>query len=262
MMTAEKVKWAEYALHQVQQQLIRSRFSTVHMRYEPGVEITNNIPTIYYANHSSKWDHHIGSLITQRIWGQDTYIMISQKMMNAYPILKKAGCFIINNSDPISVVKTLDYTRSLLTEAPNRAVWIFPQGDFRANDIRPLGFQPGLAQLVRTFNVVRLVPVSFRFEFLKNGKPEAFVNFGKSIIFTRDIKTNTRALTQQLESTLCADLDALRADVVEDRKDSFSDVFSSKGIFVNRLYLKSQQMLWVISQNTKPFLSRWLKFGN
>ncbi len=262
MMKAEKVKWAEFALHQVQLQLIRSRFSAVHMRFEPGADTANNIPTIYYANHSSKWDHHIGSLITQRVWNQDTYVMVYHRMMNAYPILRKAGCFSIDNSDPISVVQTMDYTRTLLTEAPNRAVWIFPQGGIRANDVRPLGFQPGLAQLIRTFNVVRVVPVVFRFEFLWNGKPEAFVSFGKPVIYTRDVKTNTRALTQELESTLSAELDRLHDDVVADRKETFFDVFRSKGIFINRVYVKAQYIRWHLSKNTKAILSHWIEFGH
>jgi 1-acyl-sn-glycerol-3-phosphate acyltransferase len=159
----------------------------------------------------------------------------------------------------MEVVRVLNLTNRLLTEAPNRAVWIFPQGGIRPNDARPLNFQPGLAQLVRTFKVVRLVPVAFRYEFLWDSKPFAFVSFGKPLIFTSDKKITTRALTAQLESELCSVLDNLRDEVLGGNGLLLDDVMRSKGIFINRLYVKSQWIKWRIAMNTRSLFSHWIE---
>lgn len=241
MIEVEKKPLPTKALNWYQALHMRRSFSTVKIRYNSEVPGSHELPTIYYANHSSKWDHHIGGYITEKLWKQDSYYMVALQMMQIYPILRYVGSFSVHQSNTLEAAKALDYCSELLNAGPNRIVWVFPQGGILPNHRRPLGFQQGTAQLIRLMGRVRVVPVTFSYQFLYCSKPEVFVNFGTPQIFERPIKTTTRKLTEQLEATLTADLDELSADIAAQRYENFKIISRGKGIFLNRLYTRYQQ---------------------
>jgi 1-acyl-sn-glycerol-3-phosphate acyltransferase len=247
MIEVNKKQLATRAMSYYQRYHIRHTFATLKVRYHAEVPGQHELPTIYYANHSSKWDHHVGGYITERLWGQDSYYMIAYQMMKIYPILKYVGGFSIHQSNPLEAAKGMDYCSELLNAAPNRVVWVFPQGGIYPNGQRPLNFQQGTAQLIRLMGRVRVVPVTFRYEFLYCSKPDLFVNFGKPVLFERPIKTTTRKLTEQLETTLTTDLDQLTADVTNGRYQNFEVVLSGKGIFLNRVYTRLRYYQYLVS---------------
>lgn len=240
MIEAQKNSLATNALNRYQAHHMRRVFSTVKIRYHAEVPGSHDIPTIYYANHSSKWDHHIGGYITEKLWQQDSYYMVALQMMTVYPVLKYVGSFSVHQSNPLEAAKAMDYCSDLLSAAPNRAVWVFPQGGIHPNHKRPLEFQQGTAQLIRLMDRVRVVPVTFHYDFLYCSKPELFINFGTPQLFERPVKTTTRKLTAQLEEILTADLDQLAADIAAERYNTFKIISQGKGIFLNRVYTRYQ----------------------
>ena len=241
MITADKNPQVTKALCLYQAYQMRRTFATVQVRYESDVLGSHTLPTIYYANHSSKWDQHVGGYITEELWKQDSYYMIALQMMQPYPILRKVGGFSVHQFDPFQAAQSMEYCSELLKTGPNRVVWVFPQGGINPNSKRPLNFQQGTAQLIRLMGNVRIVPVAIRHEFLNCSKPEMFLSFGTPQIFERPVKIMTRKLTEQLEATLTAELDRLTADVVNLQHESFQVILYSKGIFSNRLYTRYEQ---------------------
>lgn len=256
MQEAKKIPIIEAGLRLLQNHLVKKYFSAVRLRADLDVHQNKNLPTIYYANHSSRWDHHLGAYITDKLWHQDTFLMVHESMLAGFPILDKTGCYSVDESDPLDVARSLKYTKDLLTQKPNRALWLFPQGTIKPNDTRPLNFQNGLALLVRSMETVRLVPVAFRYEFLLNSKPEAFVSFGKPFIFNRELKLNTRALTKQFENNVEQELNYLQQDIVNQTTQDFSLIIRSKGIFVTRVYTKTTRIWWQLFHDNQRGLAK------
>lgn len=242
MIKSEKIAFATKALCWYQARMMKRTFSYVRIRYHAEMPGYHELPTIYYANHSSKWDQHVGGYITEALWGQDSYYMIALQMMRPYPILKYTGGFSIHQTDPFEAAQNMEYCRELITAKPNRAVWVFPQGGIRPNQRRPLNFQQGTAQLIRLLGNVRVVPVALHYDFLNNSKPELSVNFGTPMIFERPVKTPTRKLTEQLEVALTTDLDKLGQDLIDDNYEDFDMILYGKGILLNRIYTRYRSL--------------------
>ncbi len=91
------------------------------------------------------------------------------------------------------------------------------------NDVRPLGFQPGIRAIVRQKGQVRVVPVAFRFEFWQEERPEAFVRFGRPVEVS---KADRKDLVPRLEQALTDELDALKVDVTAQDAGRFSILMS------------------------------------
>jgi Acyltransferase len=250
MIKAQKNKKMATAIEAVQTNLMHRYFSTVRLRVDLDVYQPSDVGTIYFGNHSSRWDHHFGLYITERLWNQDSYLMVTEGMMAVYPFLRYSGCYTINNQDPLDVVQSLKYSKELLVEKPSRSVWLFPQGIVRHSDMRPLGFGAGLAQLIRSMERVRLVPVTFRYEFGLNTKAEAFMSFGKPFYLERNQKLNSRALTLELEKIVTTDLEKLKNDIITGNTADFITILQSKGLLLTRGYTKANQLFWKIFYDT------------
>jgi 1-acyl-sn-glycerol-3-phosphate acyltransferase len=237
MQEARKNRLIDYVVTTILKNLVYRFFADVKLRANLDVfQNPEKIPTIYVGNHSSRWDHHFGLYVTEKIWRQESYLMVAEGMMEVYNFLKFTGCYSISNSDPIDAARSLKYTKELLETDSNRVVWIYPQGIIKPLEVRPLGFQNGLGQLIRMMDRVRIVPVATRYEFGMVAKAYAYISFGKPLIFSRDMKLPTRAITDQLQGVVTEELDRLKSDVIAGDMSEFVVVEYSKGLFWTRLY--------------------------
>jgi hypothetical protein len=94
------------------------------------------------------------------------------------------------------------------------------------NDFRPITFYSGVSKIADKAGGVNLIPLAFRYEFVAEQRPEAFISLGKAKINKsgEDIKL----LTTALNNTLVTELDLLKSKVVNLDFKGFNTILKGK----------------------------------
>lgn len=147
------------------------------------------------------------------------YVMTDIEGMQRVPIFKWLGAYSVDASSPKHIMESLRYSKQLLGEQKN--VCLFPQGMERHLEQRPLVFQQGAAMLLNRISVP-VAPVTLYYTFRDEKKAEAWVWIGKSIAYEPGCKR--AELTAQLEQAVTAQLDLLKACVIENNHEQFTNL--------------------------------------
>jgi len=232
LIRAHKHGWPRRAVHALILRKLRRAFFRVRVQgldrlrealgREPG-------GTIFLANHSCWWDLFLVHFLNESI-PIDGYGMMERFNLVRFGFFRRIGAFSVDRTDPAAVRETIAYAAGLL-RGPRAGVWIFPQGRMVGNDIRPLGFQPGLRALIGRAGRVRVVAAAFRYEFWQDERPEAFVRFGEPSWVDRADRPTLLAIW---ERHLTAELDALKVDVTAQSPDRFADLLRGPGSISDR----------------------------
>ena len=177
----------------------------------PYEEDWRGMPTIFYANHVSWWDGYMAFFLFDERWRIEAYLMMEEPQLSRYRFFQWCGCFSVDRYDPREGMRSVIYAAHLLQARPDRALWIFPQGEIVPNDRRPLRTYAGAAHIARRVGRVRCVPVALRFEFFGEQRPEALIRLGPPHIAE---DTDTRALHADMDRRLLIEVEGLRADAI------------------------------------------------
>lgn len=214
--------------------LLKKHFYEIHLMGKENLNlIGNSLPVILYANHSNWWDGFIAYLLTNRILKADDYLMMDIEQMKKYRFFKYVGVFSVNRTNPTEAIRSINYAAELLGNS-KKYLWIFPQGEMLPQDLRPLKFYSGITKIAEKTGGVNLVPVSFRYEFLMEQRPEVFIKIGKPDIEKGSADND---LTETLCLKLTKELDELR-DMVINNSGNFKTVFrgrSSRNKTIDRI---------------------------
>jgi chlorobactene lauroyltransferase len=186
---------------------------------------SNGKPSVFYANHSNWWDGLAAFYLSKKLWNIDAYVMMDIEQMQKYRFFKRIGAFSVNRNNPKEAVESVEYAVSLLGNT-NRFLWIFPQGIMQPNDFRPIKFYNGISKISGKLGEVNLIPVTLRYEFLMEQRPELFISIGKAKIFNPgdDIKE----LTGILNNEIVRELDALKNKIINSELDSFKIILQGR----------------------------------
>ncbi|RSK26393.1 hypothetical protein EJF36_05705 [Bacillus sp. HMF5848] len=184
------------------------------------VEEMPKAPYVCVLNHSSWWDGLLLFQLNKKILETDMHAMMSEKGLLSYPFFRKLGGFSINQQKPKDIIKSFSYASALLDEG--RSVSIFPQGDERHLEQRPLQFLPGIAYLLERQPSVHVVPVSFYYSFGHVKKPSAYVTIGKAVHAKQFLAGTRKENTYELEAHVTEQLDHLRDIVITENYDYFT----------------------------------------
>lgn len=207
---ARKTPVVEAAIfHALVRPAIRRSFYRVALSAPHG-EAWRGLPTLFYSNHVSWWDGYLAFLLAHARWRGEGYLMMEEPQLRRYRFFQWCGCFSVDRHDPREAMRSVAYAAYLL-RGSERLVWIFPQGEFRPNDRRPLDTYPGAAHVARRAGLVRCVPVALRYEFLSEQRPEALIRIGAPHIVEGG---DVRALHAEMDRRLLAEVDSLRDDVI------------------------------------------------
>jgi chlorobactene lauroyltransferase len=208
-------------------------FNAVYLRAEsplPAPPSKLNLPVIFYANHCSWWDGYTAHVVLRQALGLDPYLMMDVRQLRKYRFFSWAGCFSVNQESGREALASIEYIAKVLPEKPGRALWLFPQGEIRPQDLRPLGFHSGLARLIRRLGDCYVCPVTQLFEFTREQFPVIYLDLGNYRRFqSSDKLPPMQTLTKELEQTLTGRLDTLHADVTHKRLDQFVPIIRGKG---------------------------------
>lgn len=168
-------------------------------------EMDRAIPIIFYINHAYWWDGFWSQLCTEAYFNQNLYIIIEYKQLVRYQFFTRLGAFSIVRENPREAIKTINYAVECLstTSEKQNALWIFPQGEIRHIDERPLGFFGGTAKIVEGLlkqnTPVYLSSMVTRVDYLDEQKPDMFLSFKAPELVTPENFTSVKELTRQME---------------------------------------------------------------
>lgn len=224
MLTAEKRKWFDTVFFAYNRNLIKRRFHALRVgNFEVLKRRHAQIPLVIYANHSSWWD----GLIAYHIWRKcrlDGFVMMEEKQLKNLQLFRKLGAFSVIRENPREAVKSINYAANLLQEKENRSVLIFPQGEIKPNDARPLKFFNGLARIVEKVGACEVIPLAMRYEFLNEFKPEIFVKIGEIRRFEGFQTKTSKDLTKDFENTLTNLLDGLKKEIAAENTAGYEKI--------------------------------------
>lgn len=220
MIEARKAIWFEKIFLLYTRNLLWRRFDGVRVAgLENLRDRDKTLPLLAYSNHSSWFDPLIVFIISQNI-GLDVFAMMEERNLAKLKFFRKIGAFSVVRENPREAVKSIRYAADLLNEKPNRAVWIFPQGEIQPNDARPLKLFRGAARIVERVDNCSAIPAAMRFEFLDGFKPSAFVEIGAP----EQLSGNPAQITEVLQTRLTATLDGLKRKIVDGETDLFEKI--------------------------------------
>jgi 1-acyl-sn-glycerol-3-phosphate acyltransferase len=151
--------------------------------------------------------------------------MMDEEQMNKYAFFRWIGAFSVNRSIPNEAMESINYAVSLLKNK-NAVLWIYPQGLMQPNDYRPIKFFSGVSRIIEKMDGVELIPMTLRYEFLLEQRPDVFVQIGKVKFFQKP--EEIRELTAELQTQLVSDLELLKARVISGTLDGFKVILQGK----------------------------------
>jgi len=218
MIQADKSRWFEKLFAPYNTRLLRKGFHKVWV--SGGMELESGKPTLYMANHISWWDGLLAFELNRSLLRQEVYALMSEEGLRSFRFFRKLGAYSIDRSSPSSIRSSLAYTSELLSRK-GTSVWLFPQGDIRHQDARPLRLKPGVGLLLERLPDIQVVPVSFYNTFRLDQKPEAFIRIGPPWATAERRDLSRRRLVEEAEELLTRQADALRDTVIADEIEGF-----------------------------------------
>jgi 1-acyl-sn-glycerol-3-phosphate acyltransferase len=226
MLKANKSRLFETLFAVYNRNLFRRRFAALRVQ---GIENLQNrkldLPLVLYANHSSWWDGLVAFEIG-RAARLDHFLMMEEKQLKQLFLFRRLGAFSVVRENPRESLRSINYAAEILKEKPNRALWIFPQGEILPSDARPLHFYQGLARIIEKTGECVAAPVAMRYEFLSEFKPAAFAKIGRAEIFA-DVK-DAKQLTEWFSTRLAEALDELKTKIASEKLNDLNDLLKKK----------------------------------
>jgi len=161
---------------------------------------------IFVANHTNWWDGFLACLVGRAL-GTTFYVLMESKHLARYPFFLRVGALPLDRASASRAYADLALAGGALT--PGAGLWVFPQGERRPAAERPARLETGAAHLALTSRwPVQICPVAFRYGYLGEQLPEAFVWVGQSwSVAPRTEKR--RALADEIERRLGSTIDRL-----------------------------------------------------
>lgn len=224
MLEARKSVWFEKLFSIYNRNLLKRRFNSLQVSgLDFLIKRDKNLPLLIYANHSSWWDGLVAFQISRET-RLDSFLMMEEKQLRKLFLFRKLGAFSVVREKPRAAIKSIDYAAEVLRKSPNRAVWIFPQGEILPNDVRPLDFYGGLTKIIQKVERCYAVPVAMRFEFLGEFKPDIFVKINEPEIFNGGEDFFPKIIKTVFENKLAEALDALKTEIIQKNLKGFKKI--------------------------------------
>jgi hypothetical protein len=142
-------------------------------------EVDNSAGLIVTPNHFSWWDGFIVDFISRKLIKRKIHVMMLEEQLNKYWFFKKVGAYSIDTANPVSMVKTLQYTVDI-ARSPENFVVLFPQGEIQSLNGNSISIKEGLKILLDKVNFELFVlPMAVKIEYGNKKNPDIIVRFGR-----------------------------------------------------------------------------------
>jgi len=205
--------------------LIEHTFSSVRIKNKKNLNLANpNYASLFYGNHSCFHDGQVAYYICRKMFNANFYLMIQE--LYKLPLLSKIGGFSVEKDSPIDALKSINYAVDLLKDSKNM-VWIFPQGRVMPPDYRPIKFESGLSYISHKVGGINLFPVSLKYTYVREVRPEIFAEIGEPIIIENGV-SNKKEFTQFLEEDFTNLAQAQIEKISQGELDEYEYIYKSK----------------------------------
>ena len=218
MIPAKKSKRFDFFFHQFNKHFLRFHFRGIHIAAEENVSLVGS-PALFIVNHSTWWDALVVFHLNQLVIKQESYVMMHEKGIKEFPFFRKIGGFSVNRENPKDIIRSMNYAKDRLKDG--KTLWLFPQGDERHLEIRPLAFLPGAVHIVKNTDIP-IIPVCLYYSFTGERKPEVYIKLSKPIFYSQLEGTSSKEKNQNLEDHYTNLLDRLKQDVIDQNTASYS----------------------------------------
>ena len=219
---------ATWAFRRYVRSLVGRHFAAVHWN-QPALEGEAGQRVVFVANHTNWWDGFLGYLAGARL-GLHFHILMEAENLERYWMFKRIGALPMHRGRAAAAYRDLEHATDQLRR-PRTGVWIFPQGGRRPPREPFRGVERGAAQIALQLDqAVQVWPVAFRYAFLGEQVPDAFVWFGTPITVQGggERRESRRELTRRIEAQMTDTLSALDLLVGGERLDSFSPLLTGR----------------------------------
>jgi 1-acyl-sn-glycerol-3-phosphate acyltransferase len=206
MIPANHTAWAHALFRPYVRNLCRRRFHGLRLLGAIPA-IPREIPILLAPNHSTWWDGFFPYLLNERLFQREYYIMMLEHKLREFPFFRRLGAFSINQQSPKGIVETLHYTSALLQRDTAPLVIMFPQGELRPHNTRPLGYTRGIERVLKQCSrSVAVVPLGITCEFLGEERPFVFMQFGE-VQYVQGTTFKGASVLERTEEELLAAID-------------------------------------------------------
>jgi len=211
LITAQKDPfWDSVLYHGYLRWSLRRSFHAVHARgLEHLEQLPVSAPVIACANHSCWWDGLAVFFLTRFQPRKAFYCMMEEAQLQHYRFFTWLGAFSVDPTNSLRAAAAVRYSLNLLKNSRSM-LWIFPQGR-QAPAREPVTVRPGASFLCARVPHALVLPVAFRFAFLREQRPEMLIQIGPPI---PALEADDARIQEALRG-LCAELDeAIRTEDV------------------------------------------------
>ncbi len=195
--------------------LARRHFAAVHLGPRPGPPAgAEDSAVLFVANHTNWWDGFLAALVSARL-GRDFRILMEAVNLDRYRVFNHVGALPMRRDSRTGAYADLAAAARHL-ERGRTALWIFPQGQRRPAAAPIRDTERGAAQLaLLAGRAVTIQPVAFRYAYLGEQQPEAFVWLGESwqVATSPDPHVATAPLGNRRAATVRAARRTLAAEI-------------------------------------------------
>ena len=195
--------YAAYARRLIRKAFGRLRISGVH-------PTRTSTPVIAYMNHSAWWDAVIPVHLSHDLFRREIHALMEAEQIRRYPFFRHLGCFGPTGSSMGEARTVQAYATRVLRTENSPILWICPQGTLLPSHV-PLAFKSGLARIATAVPEALVVPIAFRYEFLRNEKPDCWIKIGEPVVRAEE---SIPQLTRRLEIHLQREIDALDDEIL------------------------------------------------
>ena len=126
---------------------------------------------LIFSNHVSWWDAYLWDIFNTRLLRVEPIVMAEQRTVRNYGFFRHLGLFSVDRLNPRAAVEAIRHAVKRAIATQRAGVFIFPQGEFRPFEQRPLGFFGGagriVADIVSAKGACVLLPLAMRLEFVR-----------------------------------------------------------------------------------------------
>ena len=206
---------------------VRRHFAGVHWTARAWPERWGReLPTLFVGNHTNWWDGFLACLVTRRLRLRFQVLMEAEHLAR-YRIFLRVGALPMRRGRARQAYEDLTAASGYLQ--PRVGLWVFPQGKRRPPREPVTRCERGAAQLaLRAGRALRVCPVAFRYAFLGEQLPEAFVFVGDEWRLQPGAFAARRPLMAEMEARLAATIRELDGLVDQERLDAFRPLAEGK----------------------------------
>jgi chlorobactene lauroyltransferase len=185
-----------------------------------------SVPTLFVANHTNWWDGFLAFLVGRAL-GLDFQVLMEARHLARYRVFRRVGALPLRRDRARGAYADLTAAAAYLR--PGVGLWVFPQGERRPPAERPVGCERGAAHLALGHpGPLRLCPVAFRYAFVGEQLPEAFVLLGEEWLPRRAELVSRETVMRTIEERLVGTVDGLDALIAAERLDAFQELAAGR----------------------------------